>query len=433
MKLFFLFGAFLNFIHVGFRLMFGNGTTSRSDSYVRYRKLVDYAWHNIPAYRRLWEYNGFEPSMFRSLDDVKRIPIIDKDFVRSNYQDMIPRQYDCRRLSKVTTGGTTGMPMAFYIDQYKARSKELAYQLWGSWHFWKHIQGIDRIVTMRGHRVDTKLIESGIFWERNPRENGIFMSSFHILDENYHVYLEKLRDFRPKFIKAYPSSIVALCLLMKSHGDKGIDGLKGVICSSENIYAWQRDLVRDILDVEIYSFYGHSEKAVCAFQNSQGNMEFPSDYGYVEFLDDQGQDARSAGATARVVATSFDNFYFPFIRYNTGDYVEVASNVDKCARRIIGREQEFVYDSLGNKVIFTCSDEPIWDIDGIVAYQYHQRVSGVLELHIQTDGQFDCESISIIVERARMIFVNFKIEVMTVPEIARTPLGKYRYLIQHIK
>ncbi len=146
-----------------------------------------------------------------------------------------------------------------------------------------------------------------------------------------------------------------------------------------------------------------------------------------------GQDVNCDGEMARVVATSFDNSYFPFIRYNTGDYVEVASNVDKCARRIIGREQEFVYDSLDNKVIFTCSDEPLWGINGVVAYQYHQKVSGILELHIQTDGQFSNDSISLIVERARMIFVNFKIEVMTVPEITRTPAGKYRYLIQHLK
>lgn len=431
MKLFYLCSAFLNFINVYIRLIFRSKSFFCTDDYLRFRDLINYAWENIPAYRRLWEENGFEPSMFCSLDDVKRIPIIDKDFIRSNCQDMISRQYDFHRLSKVMTGGTTGMPMTFYIDQYKARSKELAYQLWGGWHFWKHLQCIDRTVTMRGHRVDKNLIASGIFWERNPRENGIFMSSFHILEENYHAYIEKLRDFGPKYIKAYPSSIVALCFLMKAHGDKAIKGLKGVICSSENIYQWQRKLVKEVLGIEIYSYYGHSEKVVCAFQNSQGDMEFQKDYGYVEFLDDKGLDVTVEGEQACVVSTSLDNYYFPFIRYNTGDYVEVASG-DKCARRIIGREQEFVYDNVGNKVIFTCSDEPLWDIPGIVAYQYTQRVPGILELHIQTDCRFEKDSISLILERARMIFVNFKIEVIMVSEIHRTSAGKYRYLIQHI-
>lgn len=118
----------------------------------------------------------------------------------------------------------------------------------------EHRQGIDRVVTIRGARIDDKLIQKGVFWKRNPRENGIIMSSFHILEENYEQYLCKLRSYKPRFIKAYPSAIASLCILMQKHGDKKLNGLKGVICSSETIYDWHRTLVKDTLGVEIYSF-----------------------------------------------------------------------------------------------------------------------------------------------------------------------------------
>ena len=98
---------------------------------------------------------------------------------------MVPESYDRTRLSLVRTGGTTGMPMNFYIDQYVARPKELAYQLWGGWHYWRHRQGLDKVVTMRGARIKESLLRKGIYWQRNLRENGIMMSSFHILEETY--------------------------------------------------------------------------------------------------------------------------------------------------------------------------------------------------------------------------------------------------------
>ena len=130
----------------------------------KYKDLVEYAWNDIPAYRKHWSDNGFDPSHFKSLDDVHKIPKINKDFVRENLEEMVPESYDRARLSLVRTGGTTGMPMNFYIDQYVARPKELAYQLWGGWHYWRHRQGLDKVVTMRGARIkDREYIGNAIF------------------------------------------------------------------------------------------------------------------------------------------------------------------------------------------------------------------------------------------------------------------------------
>ena len=399
----------------------------------KYKELVEYAWNEIPAYRKHWSDNGFDPSHFKSLDDVRKIPKINKDFVRENLEEMLPKSYDRTRLSLVRTGGTTGMPMNFYIDQYVARPKELAYLLWGGWHYWRHRQGLDKVVTLRGARIKDSLIRKGIYWQRNLRENGILMSSFHILEETYPLYLSKLRSYGPRFIKAYPSSIAAFCHLMKKHGDKGIKGLKGVICSSETIYDWHRTLVRETLGVEIMSFYGHSEKAVCAFQDKNGNMEFPALYGYTEFLDEDGLPVNSKEESAYVVATSFDNKYFPFIRYETDDRVDVLSNsIPMLAERVLGRKQEFIYDRYGNILPFTCNDEVIWGVEGIIAYQYVQHEKGKLELYLQVDSIFENDSVSEIISRTEEIFMNCTISIKIVNEIEKTPSGKFRYLIQNI-
>lgn len=433
MKLFNFLSALYTFVYHIRQLSMSKNKDISLIQFQKYKFLVNYAWNNIPAYRKLWESYGFNPSMLKTLDDIKLIPMIDKNFIRENFDDLVSIGYDKSRLSVVTTGGTTGMPMRFYIDQYAARSKELAYQLWSSWHFWSHRQGIDRVVTLRGKRIRDSLINKGVYWQNNLRENGIYMSSFHISEKTYDIYINKLREYKPRYIKAYPSSIVALCLLMKRNGDKGIEGLKGVICSSETIYDSHRKLIKETLGVDILSLYGHSEKAVCAYQNKSGNMHFPPLYGYVEFLDENGNHVSQKGSKAHIVATSFDNFYFPFIRYKTDDCVDVhSSGVIKVAEKILGRKQEFVYNIYGNKLPFTCSDETMWHIKGIVAYQYVQNEWGKLELHLQVNDSFKKESVAEIIKKSEKIFVDCTVNVVFVNNIEKTISGKFRYLIQNV-
>ena len=74
-------------------------------------------------------------------------------------------------------------------------------------------------------------------------------------------------------------------------------------------------------------------------------MEFHPLYGYAEFLDENGRTATANEGCAYVVATSFDNTYFPFIRYETDDRIDgLRDGIPKIAERIVGRKQEFVYD-----------------------------------------------------------------------------------------
>lgn len=403
--------------------------------YEELNKIVWHAWNCIPFYKHYWSKNNFNPLDFRSLQDYHKIPIINKNTIMNYAKDMIPIDYNRSLLSLVMSGGTTGMPMNFYLNQWQARAKELSFQLWGNKYYFGHKLLLDKVAIFRGHRVKDSLIKKKIFWERSYKDHGLYFSSFHITDENYDIYLKKLRAFKPKFIKAYPSSIVALCILMKKHGDHGFPNLKGVICSSENVYEWQRVLINQTLGVEIYSYYGHSEKCVCAFQGSGNSMYFNPLYGYTEFLNDENQPINTSGLMAKVVVTGYNHDYFPLIRYDTFDYVVTGENikgVNKVADRIVGRAQEFVYDKSNNRIPFTCSDEVMWCVDGILAYQYQQDIEGLLTLKIVIDNSFNFRSFDLIKTKARKIFVNFDFKVQVVDFIPKTKNGKFRYLIQNI-
>ena len=403
------------------------------------KRLIDFAWEHIPFYRRYWEHHGFTPEQFQRLQDFSLIPCIDKEIVRVNYKDMVPRNYDRGRLEQVTSGGTTGLPLSFYINQAIAHGRELVHQPWTYWHVCRYKLGIDKVVILRGSRVDERLIQQGIYWKRSLgyRGRGLLLSSFHLTEATYKSYMHEIRKESPKFIVAYPSSLTILCSMMKKHNEAPLRGLRGAICSSEMVYEWQRQLVREVLGVEIYSFYGHSEKTVSAIPDSQHRMLFEPSYGYVEFLDEKLNPVNTVGEIAQVVSTGFQNDYMPFIRYQTSDYVRVDNHpplgFTHVAKEIIGRAQDFVYDKDGNRLPFTCSDEVFWNIDGIIAYQYLQREVGRLLIHLEVDNSFINESIQNIQIEAEHMFYNCDVEVLIVDRIERTSSGKFRYFVQTIK
>lgn len=403
------------------------------------KRLIDFAWEHIPFYRRYWEHHGFTPEQFQRLQDFSLIPCIDKEIVRANYKDMVPRNYDRGRLEQVTSGGTTGLPLSFYINQAIAHGRELVHQPWTYWHVCRYKLGIDKVVILRGSRVDERLIQQGIYWKRSLgyRGRGLLLSSFHLTEATYKSYMHEIRKESPKFIVAYPSSLTILCTMMKKHNEAPLIGLRGAICSSEMVYEWQRQLVREVLGVEIYSFYGHSEKTVSAIPDSQHRMLFEPSYGYVEFLDEKLNPVDTVGEIAQVVSTGFQNDYMPFIRYQTSDYVRVDNHpplgFTHVAKEIIGRAQDFVYDKDGNRLPFTCSDEVFWNIDGIIAYQYLQREVGRLLIHLEVDNSFINESIQNIQIEAEHMFYNCDVEVLIVDRIERTSSGKFRYFVQTIE
>lgn len=395
------------------------------------KKIISYAWDNVDFYRITWSEKGFHPDKFKSISDYELIPIIDRNSIIDNLEAFIPKHYDRDRLAMVTTGGTSGMPMKFYIDNYIARGKEMAFLNYiNKRYFGIHFN--DPTVILRGYRVEN----DNKYWKYSHIHRGLIMSSFHLTKDNYPKYINKLRSYKPKYIKAYPSSIVALCLLMRSNNEQPLSDLKGIICSSENVYNWQRELVENVLGVKIFSYYGHSEKCVSAFQDHNGNMLFHPLYGYTEFIDKNDNIIFEPGSNAEVVVTGFNHNYFPLIRYRTNDIVEIGEpegNFRKIAKRIIGREQDFVYDLHGNRILFTNNDEPFWEISGIIAYQYIQKQKGHLLLNLQVDRNFNTQDLKFLYDEVKKIFIDFKLNIEIVPHIEKTSRGKFKYLIQNCK
>lgn len=77
----------------------------------RLRKMVAYAYESSPFYRKLYDGAGLQPRDIKSLEDLRKIPFLEKKTVREAYPTglVCAKREDLRELH--STSGTTGKPV----------------------------------------------------------------------------------------------------------------------------------------------------------------------------------------------------------------------------------------------------------------------------------------------------------------------------------
>ena len=81
------------------------------------RRIVRLAYDQTAYYRRTFDQAGFHPDAMRSLDDLQKLPTSDKTTLTRHLGEMCARPPTGRDVDYVTTGGTGGTPLGFYIGR----------------------------------------------------------------------------------------------------------------------------------------------------------------------------------------------------------------------------------------------------------------------------------------------------------------------------
>lgn len=399
-------------------------------------KLLNHAYENVPYYRKVFDERGLKPKGIQSFDDLKKLPYLTKNIIRENLRDLIVQNLPKSRLEYETTGGSSGIPLGFYQESGLSFAREWAFMitLWNRVGF----KISDKRVMLRGNVIQSA--SKGKFWEYNPIKRILILSSYHMTNETLPKYIKKIRNFQPDFFHAYPSTITILARFMKENNIEPFPSVKALICSSENFYSWQRELLEDTFRCRVFSFYGHSENAVLAGECEKNNDYhiFP-EYGLVELINKYGNPISKEGEMGEITATGFNNYVLPFIRYKTGDIAVYSKKKCSCGRNypllknIEGRLQEFFIDKTGSLITFTCSDEVLWSVkDKINAYQYVQNEPGKVLLNIDARINLPISDIQSLKKNFMEYYSGLDVEINFVKNIPRTKSGKFRYLIQKL-
>ena len=400
------------------------------------RELIDHAYQNVPYYTRLFDENGIKPEDIKELSDLEKIPFLTKELVRENVNDLKAKKFPEKSFEYVTTGGSTGIPLGFYYEKGKSRAIEWAFMKtqWDrvGYHF------SDRTVILRGSIIPSAV--KGVFWQKAFFNRWLLLSSYHMTDENLLLYIEKIRSFKPKFIHAYPSSVTLLAQFMERNNIPSFPTLKAVLCGSENLYSWQRDLIQRTLNCRVYSWYGNSEQTVLAGEceyNSAYHI-FP-EYGIIELIDKNGNPVKKTDEMGEIVTTGLNNFVFPLIRYKTMDLGTISDEECKCERKyrlikhIEGRLQEFVVTKTGRLISMVAINMHSDVFDHVKQFQFYQDTLGEVTLNIVRCVSYsEIETNYIHDELLKKMGDNVNLTLTFVDNIPQTKQGKHRFLIQKL-
>lgn len=332
-------------------------------------KLFRKAYDESQFYRDLYTKHGISKDSIKSIDDIKKLPVITKDDIRLNAEKiLIEAKW---KAMKAYTSGTTGQSLYIYQDMASVW-KEQAYL-----YHYRALCGFtygESLVSMRGH------LDSRLFSMKLPVGNILYLSSYQIKSENALRYRNAILEHKPKAIEGYPSSIYNLCCILKEAGIK----LDIPLCftSSETLFDYQRRLFREVLGCETYDWYGCTEKTIALVEtkNHDGYYELPG-YSINEYMDDG------------VVTTSLINDCFPLIRYKVNDlilpktdYVPLSVDSPKI-ERLEGRTESYVIAKDGT--IVGRLNFLFKDVENIKLAQIVQKEPGQITINIVPDGTWE--------------------------------------------
>lgn len=406
--------------------------------FMEMKKIISHAYYHVPYYQKLFKGIGLKPEDFTSMDDLQKIPLLTKQIIQENREDLKAVNIPEKHFKEVQTGGTTGMPMEFYLDKRYSTLKEMVFLR----HMWKKLgyRQRDRCIVLREDEVD-HIEEGKSYWNMNRLTNWLIMSAFHLNEDTFPLFYDKIRSFKPKFILAFPSNIYLLARFIRERSLPVFPSVKGVICSSENLFDWQREYLSDVLKVKIFSFYGHSEKCILAAECSDlTGYEFYPHYGYAELVNDRGIGCSEENERGEIVGTGFHNYVAPLIRYKTGD-LATFTNEAGCdhpgwykIRNLEGRVQDYLVDHDNVPKTYLHIDRPFWNIrDKVYAYQYVQDEPGKVLLNIHPKEELADKELAEIKNIFHNTYFKFDLDIRQVDHIPRTSSGKFRYLVQNMK
>jgi len=328
--------------------------------------------------------------------------------------------------------------MGFYVEKNITSAKEWAFML-TQWNRIGFRIG-DRCVVLRGDVV--RSAHKGKFWEYNPVNKNLILSSYHMTDETLPRYIAKIRKFKPGFIQAYPSAVTILAKFMRKNNIKTFSGLKALLCGSENLYPWQRALLEETFQCRVYSWYGHTEQVVLGGECEKKTYYhiFP-EYGITELIGKDDKTVTQENGLGEIVATVFNNFACPFIRYRTMELAVATNTKCGCGRnytlikRVEGRLQELIVTKDKRLITLTALifAQHFEAFSKIKEMQLVQEKEGELIVRVVGTSQYSAnDEKEILSKMQRAVSDGLDISFSYIRYIPRTKSGKYKFLIQKL-
>ncbi len=400
------------------------------------RKLLHHAWLNVPLYRRRMDEAGVTPDGVRSLDDLRRLPILTREEGSASADSRRSTAAPLATIRK-TTSGSTGKPLVFGYDansEHWRQAIKLRGYAWAGYlpgdlalHYW----GAPARRPAARQRAKITL-------DRALRRE-VYVDCGRRGDAELGAVVELIRRRKPKVMVCYTQAGADLARFINQRGLRDWSTMP-VLCGAERLFPADREALAQAFGPAIYETYGSREVMLIGSESeAHDGLLVQMENLIVEVVVREGGRERPAepGETGEVVITDLHNLGMPFIRYANGDLaIAGAAGKSACGRAhqrlaaIEGRVTETLTDANGarvNGLVFNVLFASVGN--AVRQFQAVQHPDRSITLRVVPNENFDDATRRVVHDMAARYLPGLPFDLATVSEIPTLPGGKRQVVV----
>ena len=407
---------------------------------LKLRQLVRHAYQHSRYYRKLFDSLGIKPQDIRTLADLQKLPLLDKDTIRENlYFGLLSDNHDKNKILKISTSGSTGQPFVCYADQHQLEMRwaaTLRSMEWTGYQFGdKQMRLWHQTLGMTWTQIVREYLDAMLSRRK-------FISAYQMTGNNIKKFVKALNRHKPALIDGYAESFNFLAHYLSDQDMTEIHSPKGIISSAQALPDQSRKIIEKVFKCAVFDKYGSREFSGIAYESNghDGHMVVAENY-IVEII----KDGRHAlpGEVGEVVITDLNNYCMPFLRYRVGDLAVAIDDIkiSPCGRglprigTIEGRVQAIIMGKNGNFVPGTFFAHLYKDYGHIIRqYKVIQEEDESVTLQIVKAVGFNDDEFNKLIDIHReFLGKDMNIRVDFVKEIPMVRTGKQQGSVSRLK
>lgn len=272
------------------------------------------------------------------------------------------------------TGGSTGTPMQFRVDQATQVAREASLMWADSLAGWRPGE---KIAMLWGSDRDLKNARKS--WRLHVRwwiENRRWFNAFDMGAEELARYHQAMARFKPAILVAYAGAAYALAEYLEQHGTAPSYPQLGVVCSAEMLLPHMREKIEKVFQKPVFDRYGNREVGAIAAECEAHQGLHLNEHDMLVEIDSPDP----CHVPGPILITYFHNRAMPFIRYDTGDLgLLMPDEPCACGRttrrlaRIVGRQSDVIRTRGGKQVHGEFFTHLLYGVPGVREFQFVQE------------------------------------------------------------
>ncbi|WP_436344795.1 phenylacetate--CoA ligase PaaK [Natronorubrum sp. FCH18a] len=406
----------------------------------RLRDTVEYAFENVPFYRRTLDDAGVSPADVDSIEDVQSLPFTTKADFRETYPDGLFAVDDDELRRIHASSGTTGKPK---IVSYTEGDLELWNEVMARSMDAAGLDSSDTVQNAYGYGLFT----GGLGFHGGAEELGATVIPTG--SGNTQRQVELARDLESDAIACTPSYALYFA---ETAAEMGVDPrelpLSTVLYGAEPCTEPMREEIEERLGARGYENYGLSEligPGVAVECEAQAGMHVWEDHFYPEVIDPRTGEPVPEGEEGELVLTSLTKEALPVLRYRTGDLTTLTREQCDCGRSmarmdsVTGRADDLLIVR-GVNLYPSQIEDVVLEFDAVAPYYridlFREGSLDTLELTVELTDAFDGDRERLrseIHDRLQSV-LSFRPDALELVEygtIERTEVGKVKRVYDH--